>query len=149
VTQGPHDALPLLAVKGRKRSALDGGKDALTLGLSVVVGAPSQAVELSPLLAEELLHHLHRKLHEAASARARAHWIGGRFYNWALDADTDYIALSRAHLMQVFALLDMTSPQSLQNRMPFLLRVDAARKAHDVLGAQLNVAQDVLRQGLE
>ncbi|MGJ8628034.1 MAG: hypothetical protein ACSHXB_13830 [Sulfitobacter sp.] len=141
--------LPLILAKKRDASALIGTKDAVTFGLSSLVGAATKAAELLPLLAEELLRHLHRKLHETASAKSRAHWFGGRIYNWALGADLNYITMSGAHLRQVFLLFDLTLPLQIDPGGPYLLRADFARQAHDILGARLGVAKDALAQGLQ
>lgn len=141
--------LPLITAKNRDASTLIGTKDAVTLGLSSFAGAAVKAAELSPLLAEELLRHLHRKLHETTSAKSRAHWFGGRVYNWALGADLNNITMSGAHVRQVFLLFDLTLPPQIDPRDPYLLRADFARQAHDVLGARLGVAEDALAQGLE
>lgn len=140
--------LPLIQPKNASFSSLDAGKDAVIFGLSSIVGAAAKAAELSPLLAEELLRHLHHKLHEIASATQRAHWIGGRLYNWALAVDLNYITMSGAHLGQVLVLFDLDVPKQFNKREQYLLRADAARQAHDVLGKRLGVAADVLAKGL-
>jgi len=129
-------------------SSLDAGKDAVTFGLSGIIGAAAKAAELSPLLAEELLRHLHRKLHEAASANQRAYWIGGRIYNWALGAEVNYITLSGVHLGQVLVLFDLDIPKQINKRDQYQLRADVAQQAHDALGTRLGVAADVLAKGL-
>ncbi len=100
------------------------------------------------MLAEELLRHLHHKLHEVASAKRRAHWYGGRLYNWALGTDLNYITMSGAHLGQVFVLLNLETPKQISKRAQYLLCADVARQAHDALGARLGVADDALAKGL-
>lgn len=148
VTDGIYENLPMIRSKTGVPSGLDAGKDAVTFGLSSIIGAAAKAAELSPLRAEELLRHLHRKLHEVASANRRAHWVGGRLYNWALGVDLNYITLSGAHLGQVLVLFDLDTPKQINKPEQYLLRADVARQAHDALGARLGVAGDVLAKGL-
>ncbi len=140
--------LPQILPKGRDDGGWSGVKDAVTIGLSSIAGAAARAAELTPLLAEELLQHLHRKLHEVARARSRAHWFGGRFYNWALGGKLSYITLSGAYLRQVCVLFDLELPVQISATGQYLLRADAARQAHDLLGDRLGVAEDVLAHGL-
>ncbi len=139
---------PIILEKNGRTSSLIGGTQAVTLGLAVVVNGPSRAAELSPLLAEDLLRHLHRKLHEVQLAEQRAHWVGGKIYNWALNVELGYISLSGAHLRQTITLFDLEVPKTVSAQKHYLLRDDIARLAHDTLGEQLGVAADTMAQGL-
>ncbi|MGC1497106.1 MAG: hypothetical protein WA790_14945 [Sulfitobacter sp.] len=140
--------LPLILLKSGGSSLQFVGGNALTLALSTGLSAAADASVLSPLVAEDLLRHLHRKLHETYQAQGRAGWFGGKLYNWAQSADPHYITLSGAHLKQALVLFDTDPPDGIEYRTQYLLRVDAARQAHDALGAQLGVAPDTLAQGL-
>lgn len=142
------DKFPLILLKGNGPPIHTGMKDAVTLGLSPMLAGTGKAAEVSLLLAQELLRHLHRKLHETTRARTRCGWLGGRWYNAMLGIKPSYITLSGAHLRQVIGLFDLETPQGVEPRTQYLLRADIAQDAHDRLGAQLGVAVENLAQGL-
>ncbi len=64
-------------------------------------------VENAPYEREALFAALHFKLYEAAAAKRRTSWFGGRFFNRCSGVDPDYVPLSGAHLKQVLDLAEV------------------------------------------
>ena len=138
-------SLPIVMIKGQDV----GAAQKLTNALGVALGAAAAAAEIAPLVDEDLLRHLHLKLHHSYVAERRLQSAFGRILNRLIGGDPDYVLMSAHHLRQVLALIGVDAKGKLDVRLKYLLRKDIARQAHDILGAQLNVAPEVLRQGLD
>lgn len=143
------EALPIVMIKGQDADAFQGLTTAVGAMLGAATARAAEAMILSQLVAEDLLLHLHVKLHECFKAQNRSQHFIGKLGNVLMGGDPDYIEMRGSHLGQVLRLLGTDPGEVLDVRKTYLLRADVARQAHDILGAQLGVAQDTLRKGLE
>lgn len=141
--------LPAIMIKGQ--SPFDGR--GVTTGLSAIMlsatARAAAAASIAQLVVEDLLRHLHLKLHENFKARRRSRFFLGKIGNVVMGSDTDYIEMKGSHLLQTLKLFGTDAEGLLDLRETYLLRADIAREAHDRLGAQLGVDPDKLAMGLE
>ncbi|MCT4558860.1 MAG: hypothetical protein N4A61_12490 [Pelagimonas sp.] len=72
------------------------------------------------------LMHLSRKVGSAKDARRRAHWIGGRFYNWASGESSAYVDLSGAVIRGALRYVEDEVPNEIHPRGEYQLRLDRA-----------------------
>lgn len=121
---------------------------ALGAALGAATGRAAQASVLSALVAEDLLRHLHLKLHDRGKVARRARHALGRVANALMGSEPSYVQMTGRHIAQTLKLVGVPDEGAIDARQTYLLRADVARQAHDILGAQLGVDPDTLRKGL-
>ena len=139
------EALPIVLAKGQEI----GAAQHLSNAFGVAFGAAAKAAEIAPLVDEDLLRHLHLKLHHCYVAARRGRGFFGTVLNVLTGGDPDYVEMSAHHLRQALAVIGADAGGKLEVRQTYLLRKDVARQVHDLLGVLLGVAPDVLRKGLD
>lgn len=128
-----NQVTPPIRRVGQMSRTRSGAVDAHNLGLSSLLSAGSKAVDGMAQSDADLLIWLHRKLHNAKSARARAGWFGGRFYNRMVNEDPDYLDMSGVHLAQVLALIGFDAPPWVTAQGKYQLRYDLCEGAYAAL----------------
>lgn len=126
---------PVFKVLQGPSATQKGVGDAVTTGLSSVVSAGSNAVELFAHDQDGLLTMLHRKVATAKDARKRSRWFGGRFYNRCAGDDPDYVPLSGTHLRQAMSAAGIEAPDFVVAAGRYALRFDIAATALAALDA--------------
>lgn len=74
------------------------------------------------------LMYVARRVAEARNARARAGWVGGRFYNRLTGSKTDYVVLSGTVLANSLKWLGEIVPEDFPRAADLVLQFDIAEK---------------------
>lgn len=124
-------------VKPGKGPALFGrGQSKAADGLGRLARTWRKAVETRPYDDEGLLRALDYQVRNAQRARHRRRWFGGRVYNWMAGEDPDYLPVSGTQLRQTLTTAGIEMPVPVVPEGKYLLRLDIAEKARDLLLAR-------------
>lgn len=134
-------SLPAIKSVPGASQAQRGAAQATVSGLAPLLSALSRATDL--LLHDDIgLHNfLNFRVAVAYQASQRRRWFGGRIYNKLAGEEADYIPISGAHLEQTLSVVGLTTPEFVAASEQYLLRVDYAKGAIDVLAK--NIATNV------
>lgn len=128
---------PMVKIVSGPTSGKQGISDAVTGGMSSIFSTWSQAVDLAPMEAEDLLNGLRVRVYEAKQAAARGNWFIGRLLNHSINEDSNYIELSGQHLLQTLAIVGIDGSDKVSIGGTYKLRRDKAEQAMEVLEARL------------
>ncbi len=120
----------------RRRSLFAGGHSDAEGGFGSLARTLNEMVEQYPHDEAGLLRALHHRVQVAKGARRRSRWFGGRFYNWMSREDPDYVQMSGTHLRQTLTVAGIETPAPVVPAGEYLLRLDVAEKARDLLLAR-------------
>ncbi len=75
---------------------------------------------------EDCVIYVARRVGEAKQARDRAHWVGGRIFNWMAGCDPDHVVISGAVLANAFRWLGEGVPDDFPREAEMELSLDVA-----------------------
>ncbi|SHJ92776.1 hypothetical protein SAMN05444000_115103 [Shimia gijangensis] len=129
---------PVLKILSGPSPTKNAAGEAVLAGTSTLLSALGTAADLVPFDDEGLHQVLSFRVATARQAQQRSTWFGGRLYNLIIGEDADYVPLSGSHLKQTLLVCGIEPPDIVVNGGRYLLLVDYARQAIDVLDSRIS-----------